>query len=86
MQAQTIVLIPSSTNTRPTVTPMATTLIQGSIMQTNPPTISRMPIANTQPHARTPKAFRSNALTNLDMPENSSHIVNRNGSDSIVNH
>ena len=79
-------LTPSSRNTTPTVTPMAATLTHGSIMQTKPATVSTMPSASTQPQARTPRAFRSKALTNRDTPENSSHAVNRNGSDISVNH
>ena len=79
-------LMPSRINTRPTVTPMAATPTHGSIMHTKPTTRSIMPKARTQLQARTPSARRSNALTKRDMPENSSHTVNRNGSDIIVNH
>ena len=42
-------LTPSSTNTMPTVMPMAATLTHGSIRQTKPATVSTMPTARTQP-------------------------------------
>ena len=79
-------LTPSSRNTMPTVKPMAATLTHGSIRQMKPASVKRMPTARIHPHARTPRARRSNELTHCDTPENSSHSVNRNGSDSIVNH
>lgn len=79
-------LIPSSRNTSPMVTPIAAKLSHGSIMQTKPAIIRIMPSARTQPHARTPRARRSNELTNREIPENSSQSANRNGSDSFVNH
>ena len=79
-------LTPSSRNTMPTVMPMAATLTHGSIRQMKPASVKRMPTARIHPHARTPRARRSNELTHCDTPENSSHSVNRNGSDSIVNH
>ena len=78
-------LTPSSRNTMPTVMPMAATLTHGSIRQMKPASVKRMPTARIHPHARTPRARRSNELTHCDTPENSSHSVNRNGSDSIVN-
>ena len=70
MQATAIVPMPSRMNTRPTVTPTATTLTHGSIMQTTPNTSSTMPRARIQPQPRIPSALRSKALTNLETPEN----------------
>ena len=78
MQAQTMELTPSSRNTMPTVMPMAATLTHGSIRQMKPASVKRMPTARIHPHARTPRARRSNELTHCDTPENSSHSVNRN--------
>ena len=63
-------LTPSSRNTMPTVMPMAATLTHGSIRQMKPASVKRMPTARIHPHARTPRARRSNELTHCDTPEN----------------
>mgnify|MGYP006962724297 CR=1 FL=1 len=79
-------LMPSSRNASPTVRPIAATLTHGSIIQMNPATIRMIPMVKIHPQPRTPKARKSNALTKREIPENSSHNVNRKGSDIIVNH
>ena len=86
MQAHTTKLIPCRISTSPTVKPTAATLIHGFIMHIMPAAVSRMPIASTQPQARTPSARRSKALTNLPIPENKSQSVNSRGNESSVNH
>lgn len=78
--------MPSSRNTSPTVIPTAVILTHGSIIQMKPAIIRIIPTAKTHPQLRTPSAFKSNALTNREIPENKSQSVNKNGNDNMVNH
>ena len=56
----------------------------GSRKEKNPPNASRTPSAVNQPQPRTPRRRKSKELTNLETPENSSHMPKMKGSDRAV--
>ena len=77
--------IPCKIKNTPTIAAMAIMLASG-FKNIKPTTASTTPSAVNQPHPRTPSRCRSKELTNLVMPEKSSHMPKINGSVNAVNH